>query len=171
MARMPERRGPSVGHLLKPIAWPAQPEQTKHSNAFSFRRWRHGIRPQAKRGAARRRIAIRATLLDDDPDLTRLADALASPQVRLLTRGRAEAGPTLEVAHEALLRVQPVKSWIEKFSVELKLRDEIEREASEWQIAETRLARARQQARGTQAVGSAAKRYRRGDRRATRSAA
>src|SRR6202035_135533 len=41
-------------------------------------------------GAARRRIAIRATLLDDDPDLARLADALASPQVRLLTRGRAE---------------------------------------------------------------------------------
>jgi hypothetical protein len=60
-------------------------------------------------GAARRRIAQRATLLDDDLDLTRLADALASPQVRLLTRGRAEARATLEVAHEALLRVQPVK--------------------------------------------------------------
>jgi WD40 repeat protein len=97
-------------------------------------------------GAARRRIAISAILLDDDPDLKRLADALASPRVRLLTRGRAEAGPTLEVAHEALLRVQPVKSWIEEFAVELRLRDDIEREASEWEIAETRLAAARERA-------------------------
>src|SRR5262249_60477024 len=88
-------------------------------------------------GAPRRRIGMRATLLDDDPDLIRLADALASPQVRLLTRGMA--GPTLEVAHEALLRVQPVKRWIEEFSAELRLRDEIEREALEWQVAETRL--------------------------------
>jgi hypothetical protein len=84
-------------------------------------------------GAARRRIALRASLLAEDPDLTRLADAMASPQARLLTRGRAEAGPTLEVAHEALLRVQPVKRWIEEFAVELRLRDEIEREASAWQ--------------------------------------
>ena len=97
-------------------------------------------------GAARRRIALRATLLDDDRDLTRLADALASPQVRLLTRGRAAAGPTLEVAHEALLRVQPVKRWIEEFSVELRLRDEIEREASEWHNAEARLTAARERA-------------------------
>jgi hypothetical protein len=96
-------------------------------------------------GAARRRIALRATLLADDPDLTRLADAMASPQARLLTRGTAEAGPTLEVAHEALLRVEPVKGWIEEFSVELRLRDEIEREASEWQKAETRLIGARKE--------------------------
>src|SRR5262249_48658199 len=87
-------------------------------------------------GAARRRIALRATLLAEDPDLTRLADAMASPQARLLTRGTAEAGPTLEVAHEALLRVQPVQRWIEEFSRDLRLRDEIEREASEWQTAE-----------------------------------
>ncbi len=95
-------------------------------------------------GAARRRIATREILLDNDADLTGLADALASPRVRLLTRGRAEAGPTLEVAHEALLRVQPVKRWIEEFSVELRLRDEIECEASEWQRAETELATARE---------------------------
>jgi hypothetical protein len=88
-------------------------------------------------GAARRRIATRANLLGSDPDLTRLADALASPKIRLLTLGRAEAGTTLEVAHEALLRVRLVKRWIEDFSVELRLRDEIEREASEWQNAET----------------------------------
>jgi hypothetical protein len=43
-------------------------------------------------GAARRRIAVRTTLLGTDPDLTRLADALAAPQVRLLTRGRSDAG-------------------------------------------------------------------------------
>jgi WD40 repeat protein len=97
-------------------------------------------------GAARRRIATRALLLDDDPDLTRLADALASPQVRLLSRGSGEAGPTLEVAHEALLRVQPVKRWVEEFSAEMRLRDEIEHEASAWQTAEARLIAARKQA-------------------------
>jgi hypothetical protein len=100
-------------------------------------------------GAARRRIALRAALLADDPDLTRLVDAMASPQARLLTRGRAEAGPTLEVAHEALLRVQPVKRWVEEFSLELRLRDEIEREASEWQRAETRLVTARKESEQT----------------------
>ena len=93
-------------------------------------------------GAARRRIATRKSLLHDDPDLTRLADALASERVRLLTRGNAKTRPTLEVAHETLLRIQPVRRWIEEFSVELRLRDEIEREASEWQEAETKLAKA-----------------------------
>ena len=94
---------------------------------------------------------MRVELLDqvgslaEDPDLTRLADGMASPQARLLTRGRAEAGPTLEVAHEALLRVEPVRGWIEEFSVELRLRDEIEREALEWQKAETRLIAARKE--------------------------
>jgi WD40 repeat protein len=96
-------------------------------------------------GAAKRRIAVRATLLRGDPDLTRLADELASEQVRLLTRGNAEAGPTLEVAHEALLRIQPVKGWIEEFSGLLKLRDEVEREASDWQNAQVRLVAARKQ--------------------------
>jgi hypothetical protein len=71
-------------------------------------------------GAARRRIALRATLLADDPELIRLADAMASPQARLLTRGRAETEATLEVAHEALLRVEPVRRWVEEFSVELR---------------------------------------------------
>src|SRR5262249_49641559 len=99
-------------------------------------------------GAARRRIATRASLLDDNPDLIRLADALASPQVRLLTRGSAEAGPTLEVAHETLLRVQPVKPWIEEFSTQLRLRDEIEREALEWKTAEDRLTASRERAEG-----------------------
>ena len=90
-------------------------------------------------GAVRRRIALRKTLLDEKPDVAALADALASRQVRLLTRASADAGPTLEVAHEALLRVTPVKQWVEEFSTELRLRDEIEREASEWQKAEVRL--------------------------------
>jgi hypothetical protein len=67
-----------------------------------------------------------------------------------LARGQSDAGPTLEVAHEMLLRVEPVKSWIEKFSVELRLRDEIEREASEWQKAETLLTAARERAEGSE---------------------
>jgi WD40 repeat protein len=100
--------------------------------------------PIAGGGAARRRIAASTTLLDADSDLMRLADALTSPKVRLLTRGRAaDSGATLEVAHEALLRVQPVRRWIEGFSAELRLRDEIEREASEWQNAETQLVAAK----------------------------
>jgi hypothetical protein len=119
------RRGRSAGRLPKPIESLARLDQTRHSNASSSRRWRHGIPPRPKQ--ARRRIALRASLFDDDPDLTRLADALASPQARLLTRGSAAAGPTLEVAHETLLRIEPVKSWIAEFSVELRLRDEIER--------------------------------------------
>jgi hypothetical protein len=44
-------------------------------------------------GAAKRRVALRASLLDGDANQALLADALASPQVRLLTRGNAEAGP------------------------------------------------------------------------------
>jgi hypothetical protein len=89
---------------------------------------------------------VRAELLDGDSDLTRLADALSSPQVRLLTRGNADAGPTLEVGHETLLRVQPVRGWIEALSGQLKLRDEIEREAAEWHEVAERLKAARERA-------------------------
>lgn len=48
-------------------------------------------------GAAKRRIALRAALLDGDQALTQLADALASKEARLLTQGNVDAGPTLEV--------------------------------------------------------------------------
>jgi hypothetical protein len=40
--------GRSVWRSTKPIAWLARPEPKKHSSASSFRRWRHGIRPQAR---------------------------------------------------------------------------------------------------------------------------
>jgi hypothetical protein len=97
-------------------------------------------------GAAKRRIASRAKLLGDDADLKRLADALASPAVRLLTRGSGPSGPTLEVAHESLLRVQPVRRWVEGYASELKLRDQVEREASEWRSAQDAMADARARA-------------------------
>ena len=86
-------------------------------------------------GAAKRRVALRATLLAHEPGLEAMADALASREVRLLTRGQGGQGATLEVSHEALLRVEPVKGWIARFAGELRLRDEIEREAAAWEAA------------------------------------
>jgi len=90
-------------------------------------------------GAAKRIVAHEATLVGEDtipgrsgasPDarsgLKPLADALVAN--RLLTRG---AG-TLEVAHEALLRRQPIAGWLEVQKDSLKLRDDILREAEDW---------------------------------------
>jgi formylglycine-generating enzyme required for sulfatase activity len=58
--------------------------------------------------------------------LGRLTDALV--EGRLLTRGSG----TLEVAHEALLRCQPIAGWLEQQKDALKLRDDIHRESKEW---------------------------------------
>jgi formylglycine-generating enzyme required for sulfatase activity len=58
--------------------------------------------------------------------LAPLANALV--EARLLTRG----GGTLEVAHEAVLRRQPMSSWLEQEKDALKLRDDVLREAKEW---------------------------------------
>jgi formylglycine-generating enzyme required for sulfatase activity len=62
----------------------------------------------------------------DRAGLAPLANALV--EARLLTRG---AG-TLEVAHEALLRRQPIFGWLEQQKDALKLRDDVLREAKEW---------------------------------------
>jgi formylglycine-generating enzyme required for sulfatase activity len=63
----------------------------------------------------------------DRAGLTPLANALV--EARLLTRG----GGTLEVAHEALLRRQPIAGWLEEQKDALKLRDDVLREAKEWE--------------------------------------
>jgi hypothetical protein len=62
----------------------------------------------------------------DRAGLAPLANALV--EARLLTRGRG----TLEVAHEALLRRQPISGWLEQQKDALKLRDDVLREAKEW---------------------------------------
>jgi formylglycine-generating enzyme required for sulfatase activity len=76
----------------------------------------------AKRLVAREEDVARG----DQAALAPLADALV--EGRLLTRG----GGTLEVAHEALLRRQPIAGWLEEQKDALKLRDDILREAKEW---------------------------------------
>jgi formylglycine-generating enzyme required for sulfatase activity len=62
----------------------------------------------------------------DRAGLAPLANALV--EARLLTRGDG----TLEVAHEALLRRQPISGWLDQRKDALKLRDDVLREAKEW---------------------------------------
>ena len=59
--------------------------------------------------------------------LAPLADALV--EARLLTRN----GDTLEVAHEALLRRPPIAGWLDQLRDALKLRDDVLKEAAEWE--------------------------------------
>jgi Sulfatase-modifying factor enzyme 1/TIR domain len=68
----------------------------------------------------------RDVIAGDRLGLAPLANALV--EARLLTRG----GGTLEVAHEAVLRRQPMSSWLEQEKDALKLRDDVLREAKEW---------------------------------------
>ena len=63
-----------------------------------------------------------------------LADAMVAQ--RLLMRnaeGEGRGAVTLEVAHEALLRRPPVSGWLAEQKDELKLRDDVLREAKEWE--------------------------------------
>jgi CHASE2 domain-containing sensor protein len=77
--------------------------------------------------AAKRLVARETDVAGGDrASLAPLADALV--EARLLTRG----GKTLEVAHEALLRRDPIAGWLEAQKDALKLRDDILREAKEW---------------------------------------
>jgi hypothetical protein len=77
--------------------------------------------------AAKRLVPNEADVVGGDhAGLAPLANALV--EARLLTRG----GGTLEVAHEMLLRRQPISSWLEEQKDALKLRDDVLREAKEW---------------------------------------
>ena len=78
-------------------------------------------------GAAKRIVAEEATLTGGERlGLKPLADALVAN--RLLTRG----GGTLEVAHEALLRREPIAGWLDARKDSLRLRDDVLREAKDW---------------------------------------
>jgi formylglycine-generating enzyme required for sulfatase activity len=66
-------------------------------------------------------------IVGDRAGLAPLANTLV--EARLLTRGKG----TLEVAHEALLRRQPITGWLEEQKDALKLRDNVLREAKEWE--------------------------------------
>jgi formylglycine-generating enzyme required for sulfatase activity len=77
--------------------------------------------------AAKRLVAPQPELIGGDrAELAPLADRLV--EARLLTRGRG----TIEVAHEALLRRAPISLWLEAQKEALKLRDDVRREAREW---------------------------------------
>lgn len=76
--------------------------------------------------AAKRLVAKEAELIGRRAALAPLAHALV--EARLLVRNR----DTLEVAHEALLRRPPIAGWLEEQKDELKLRDNVLREAEEW---------------------------------------
>jgi formylglycine-generating enzyme required for sulfatase activity len=77
--------------------------------------------------AAKRLVPKEADVVAGDrAGLAPLANALV--EARLLTRD----GGTLEVAHEALLRREPVAGWLEQVKDALKLRDDVLREAKEW---------------------------------------
>jgi formylglycine-generating enzyme required for sulfatase activity len=77
--------------------------------------------------AAKRLVPKDAEIVGGDrAGLAPLVTALV--EARLLTRGR----DTLEVAHEALLRRQPIAEWLEQQKDALKLRDDVLREAKEW---------------------------------------
>ena len=86
-------------------------------------------------GAAKRRIASEVSLVEGRNDLARLVNVLVSPQVRLLVRGRDQSEVTLEVAHEALLRVSPINQWVSGQRDRLALRDTLDREARAWVAA------------------------------------
>ena len=78
--------------------------------------------------AAKRLVASEAELTGGTRCvLAPLANALV--KARLLTRNR----DTLEVAHEALLRRPPVSGWLEEQKDALKLRDDVLKEAKEWE--------------------------------------
>jgi formylglycine-generating enzyme required for sulfatase activity len=78
--------------------------------------------------AAKRLVARETDLIGEKRSaLAPLANALV--EARLLTRSR----DTLEVAHEALLRRQPIAGWLEEQKDALKLRDDLLREAKEWE--------------------------------------
>jgi hypothetical protein len=78
---------------------------------------------------AKRLVAREAELFSGErAGLRGLADALV--EERLLTRSGSDGGPTLEVAHEALLRQPPLSKWLE--------------ESEDFLIWRKRLARARE---------------------------
>lgn len=81
-----------------------------------------------KTGTAKRIVADVAHLFGGArAGLEPLSEALV--EARLLTRGST----TLEVAHEALLRLPPVSTWIETEKDRLRQRDEIQREREQWE--------------------------------------
>jgi formylglycine-generating enzyme required for sulfatase activity len=84
--------------------------------------------------AAKRLVAHESELLAGPRTaLKPLAEAMVAQ--RLLMRNAENEGRgavTLEVAHEALLRRPPVSGWLAEQKDELKLRDDVLKEAAEW---------------------------------------
>ena len=70
-----------------------------------------------------------------DPGAQRLIAEFTGKDTRLLVLG-SDDRPTLEVAHEALLREWPtLAAWVRDYGPALRLRDKVEEEASAWAAA------------------------------------
>ncbi len=85
-----------------------------------------------------RRVARRdlESIVQDEANLNRVLDAF--DEARLLTFDRDAAGglPTVELAHEALLREWPLlRDWIDSAAGDLRLRRSLEAGAREWEAA------------------------------------
>ncbi|MBI1256449.1 MAG: protein kinase, partial [Chloroflexi bacterium] len=86
--------------------------------------------------AARRRIR-RAELLSlalDAEDMNDLIDTFADHRLLTLDHDVGTRSPTVEVAHEAILREWPrLSTWISESREDINMRQQIERNAQEWQ--------------------------------------
>src|SRR5262249_37828638 len=81
----------------------------------------------------------RAAMPTEDT-LRKIVDRFASPRTRLLVTGfDREARPTVEVAHEALIRTWPrLRGWIDANREKLRARSTILRDKAEWEQNERR---------------------------------
>ena len=86
----------------------------------------NGVRPLTRKIEIKKDESCEGSDPKSRAELAPLANALVAN--RLLTRG---AG-TLEVAHEALLRREPIAGWLEAQKDALKLRDNVLKEAKDW---------------------------------------
>src|SRR5262249_28603409 len=78
--------------------------------------------------------------MPEEPALRRIVEQFASPRTRLLVTGSDRASrPTVEVAHEALIRTWPqLRKWIDANREELRSRADILRDKAEWEQHEQR---------------------------------
>jgi TIR domain/WD domain, G-beta repeat len=75
------------------------------------------------------------TAMPDEPTLRRIVDRFASPRTRLLVTGSDRASrPTVEVAHEALIRTWPrLRDWINSNREKLRARAAVVQAKADWE--------------------------------------
>src|SRR5262249_55818009 len=73
-------------------------------------------------------------VMPDEPSLRRIVDQFAGPRTRLLVTGSDRAArPTVEVAHEALIRTWPrLRTWIDANRDKLRARAAVLQAKTDW---------------------------------------